>query len=162
MLAKSARIIGGAGVVVLSFWITLKVLEYLHSEAAGPSRTITCRIPLGAQLPEPGQAVPVVTIGESGRADVVFLRNDGKQVFLGIDDWGLDHKERAIDSEGIRNGVLNIVADYSHNVLTVSLGQQEALRRSGPLSSTFTKDKITIGKNQIGNPGISPAFPPVL
>src|SRR5262249_49187100 len=86
-LSTLTGVIGGAGVILLFFWITLKVLGYLQE----PAQTIVCHIPLGSDLPpQNNQNLPILMIGETGRADVTFVRNDGNVVVIGLANWGYD------------------------------------------------------------------------
>jgi hypothetical protein len=101
-------------------------------------------------------------IGETGRADAAYLRREGGQVVIGIDGWGIEHKEQPIEPGSAKNNTVRVVADYTHNVYSIAVGNREVLRRSGKLSSTFTTENITIGTNQIGYPNIAPTFPALL
>jgi hypothetical protein len=146
------------GVILLSFWVTLKLFQHLEA----PSQTIVCQIPLGPELPQNGQNLPIVIIGETGHADVAFIRNEGAQLVIGLDEWGFDHKEEPIAASRAKNNTMKIVADYTHNVYTISLGSREVLKSSGKIASKFTTENIAIGTNQIGFPNIAPTFPALL
>jgi len=136
----------------------LKLFQYLQE----PSQTIVCEVPLGPEIPQNGQNMPIVMIGESGHAEAAFIRNDGNQVVMGLAGWGIDLKEQPVEPGSAKNNTVKVVADYTHNVYSIALGTHEVLRRSGKLSSTFTTGNITIGTNQIGYPNIATTFPALL
>jgi hypothetical protein len=106
--------------------------------------------------------MPIVMIGESGRAEAAFIRNDGGQVVIGLAGWGIDLKEQPVTPSRAKNSTVKVLADYTHKVYSIALGNREVLRRSGNLSSSFTTENIAIGTNQIGYPNIAPTFPALL
>jgi hypothetical protein len=147
------RIAGGAAILALSFFITLYVLDRFE---APPGKTILCRVPLPLSIPAGKN--PLVTIGVTGKADVVYVTNVENKIMLNLDDWGRGNKSVMIDA-GI---LLDILFDYTKNVVTVSSSGRELLRQSDKMSGEFTEKNISVGSNEIGYGDIELVFPDVV
>jgi hypothetical protein len=160
MIRIFAQVIGGMAIVALSFFTTLYILDRslalkANSDVAVEMKDILCRVRLPRAIP-PGSR-PVVTIGEPNRADIVYVASIGDQVKLVIDDWGRGNASALIDP-----GVpLDILFDYTRNIITVSSAGGELLRQSGKMSGSYIVSNVTIGANKIGYPGIETTFPEV-
>ena len=105
--------------------------------------------------------LPIVTIGEPGHADIFYLRRQGDKVVLGIDNWGVSHKETVVSLGEIANKLMEMTVDYSRDTGSLAIEGREVVWTTAGISSWLSSRKPYIGTNPLQYPGFAPSFPEV-
>ena len=165
------KAIFAVSIIALSFSTTTILLGRLdgsnRATVLPSAQVVLCRVPLAPTPPKgdrngPILREPIVIVGDTNAADIVYMANRGQQAMIGIADWGHADKTATVDVDSLNNATLVITFNYSQNVISVVVGNSEILRSVGNIVGKFTSRNIFIGQNPIGFPGVAPSFPDIV
>jgi hypothetical protein len=147
------KAIGALAIVALSFSITTILLDRLdgsdRATVLPAGQVVLCRVRLAPTLPkgDPNGPIvrgPIVIVGDTNAADIVYMVNRGQQAMIGIADWGHTDKTATVDVDSLNNATLAITFNYSQNVVSVVVGNSEIKRSAGNMVGKFTSRNIFI------------------
>ena len=124
-------------------------------------RRISCHSTIDPTMLDTGENLPLMTVGDSGRADIFYARRQGDNVVIGIDNWGVSQTETAIERTEIEKKRIEMTIDYSDDVAKVTIGGIEVLRDEGHLSSWLSSRRFSLGANQLKYPGFAASTPEI-